>query len=74
MSDHVDKKESAQEKDFVTRQEREALKRMLAKMDAAADPGNKKALAALEAKLSASGTKVTEQMKKDLLEWKQTAH
>jgi hypothetical protein len=29
---------------------------------------------ALEEKLSKSGVKVTEQMKRDLIEWKQQAH
>ena len=97
----------------MTRQEREALKRMLQKMDQDADPGqwhtilgmrscqakqspefgesedllrlldavttwccagNQKALSALEKSLSSSGVKVTEQMKQDLMNWKNTTH
>lgn len=73
MSD-FQKKESGMEKDFVAKAEREALKSLVRKMEAEADPGHVKALKALEDKLSASGVKITEQMKKDLLAWRHAAH
>ena len=47
---------------------------MVVKMQADADPGHQKALSALESKLQASGVTVTEDLKKMLLAWKQTAH
>ena len=73
MSDKIQEKETSHEKEFVTRAERDALKRMLAKMDADADPGHKKSLADLEKRLTPHGVKLTEEMKKAMLEWK-TGH
>jgi len=74
MSDESRKKESSMEKDFVARQERETLKRMLNKMESDADPGHKKARAALEQQLQAKGVKVTPELLDSMIAWRQQAH
>ena len=47
---------------------------MVAKMQADADPGHKKALSDLDRKLQAAGITIDDKTKKALLEWKHTAH
>jgi len=65
-------KESAHEKEFATRQERQTLMELLSKMERDADPGDVKAKAALTAIFQSNGVKATSKLVSDLVRWKHT--
>jgi hypothetical protein len=65
--DDFRKKESAHEREYATRQERQTLMDMLAKMERDADPGDVKAKKALELIFSSNGVKTQPKLVQDLL-------
>jgi len=71
-SDDFKSKESAHEKEFATRQERQTLMELLSKMERDADPGDVKGKAALNAIFQSNGVKATTKLVSDLLRWKHT--
>jgi len=70
IGDETKKKETQMEKDFVAREERDSLRRMLKRMEAQSDPGDKRAIADLEARFRKANVQLTEGLKQSLLEWR----
>jgi len=64
------KKESSHETEYANREERRALRAMLAKMERAADPDDKQATSSLEALFKKHGVKSTKALTTDLIAWK----
>ena len=67
------KKESAQESEYASREERRTLSEMLARMERDADPDGSKAKKALEPILAKHGVKSNAQLLTELVSWKQKA-
>lgn len=68
------KKESTQEKEFVSRQERESLKALLKKLETEADPDGSKAKAGLDKVLQEHGVKSNSKLHDALLKWRHSTH
>ena len=65
------KKESAQESEYASREERRTLAEMLARMERDADPDGSKAKKVLEPLLQKHGVKSNAKLLEELISWKQ---
>ncbi len=74
FSSSFEKKEHTHENEFVARQERQALKTMLARLEKQADPDQASASAALEKLFTANNVKLTPKLRDALLEWRHSFH
>lgn len=64
------KKESAQESEYASREERRTLAEMLSRMEKDADPDGSKAKAVLEPILAKHGVKSNAKLMEELVSWK----
>ena len=64
------KKESSQEAEYASREERRTLAEMLARMEKDADPDGSKAKQALEPILQKHGVKTNAKLLEELVSWK----
>lgn len=74
MNSKFQEKESTHEAEFVARQERTALKQMLARLEKQADPDQASATAALDKLFLAANLKLTPKLREQLLDWRHSAH
>ena len=72
--DSFKKKESSQEKEYASREERRTLMEMLSRMEREADPNDAKAKTALEQIFSMNHIKSNPNLVSALLKWKHTSN